>query len=1747
MSLPPVSQQQQQEFPSHIQQHNHPVVQQQYPPPPPAAQQQPMYTPHTVSAPNLPALTSAPTSANFNYDTAAAAAANFVQHPWMIQPPTTATNTNTNTNSTTSTRPTPHMSSSSSNSNNSSNHIHPTVAVVSSPSSSSSPTVVANLPPRTPMIVSSPAPPSYDTTRTTATQPPPFIVWSQLQQQQQQQHSMTPPPQPPSRGARPTSSPSPILAARQERFPIVLVATAAAHRMAWKNGLRLSDLLQGLVVSNHHGNNNSGSSSSNTSSTTTSSTHRGDPGSATASGGGGATTIPFRSVSRLLHIPLDQWHRVQFLEEDQLSTVSDMQAVQTLQQVTNLQTSDGNLQNELELLEDQIDNLLSDDTHCSSITTSSTTTSSSSSTAAAADGTTVSSMDYYTRTNHHHEQEQYQQVVSDAYRLTSTLTIPWLCRYRQASDACTDHWSHEQWHCPALIIFVATTSEEETTTTTTGSDIVTTIRALQSNYHYWPKQYRNGMFDPTPVRREVLVLHDNVDYATTTCTTTNLDETAIRTQLKMCFGATSAIVRINSLALETASQLALEETTDVWGGGGKLGNCLTVGDRARIRKYMSSMITSALVPAVERRVADLNVIVSDRKKGVRNVLKSFWGGNTRSKRDEDDVTTNTLSSSMTHSNNDGSNNNDVKYRFDSIETQTRLLADTLFLVRDYDAALSMYRLIKDDFKQDKNWIHYGSVQEMMALSMYMLDPYGRAKEIFSCIENALLSYSRAADESQSSQQPGRATIAPISTRLATRLCLVLLAARHICSGRHLEVADLLASASSHETALGAAVLLEQSSAHYYKAEMYRKYAFHMLMSGHMFRTAEQEHHAFRCFTSALYIYRDGKWDELHNHVRSAVAAQLFSMGRMSIALQLYAKLLGTTGGGRVSVKSQQKFIQNLLEICNDHRKKALSGADRMAAPPHLSGAKRDAVRTERLDRIVQVIRYTKSASRVLELPNMNLPLIDDSTVVVIAEEAAHYRQESVPSFGDAQVGAVDIWDDLMLTMEAELKAVSDGSIRITKTLSKIEDPDLRRVIALLEEAKTNRSKLERTKKATTYVDSALVRAVKEPISVEFALRNPLSIPIDVCDLQLVARMTGEHKNRICTNEDAVSIRPLVTSNEKKKWKFQSSNVVFEMADFCRVSAGRSDDADKEAWKSAEDVEPFFVVTKSNITIPPETKLVISGSICPLSRGNLEVLGVRCRLFDSVWVYHPFDIKGPLLQNTRSNRANRVRGESFLLKSKVERGMPCLSVELRRPETFVSSNDGPALHDQIGDWILRISNVGTSSGSNISLKTNIPWIYVRRDKEPTENGDKSDEMPISYNIGPTGTLMTIPILGCGLQVSGQIQPGESFDVPIKMRTSGVGKRDFYMLFRYQLYDENDLDKPRCRWLKKMFSVPVYPSLDMTAFVSPSFDASQEHILSVELTNCRTDRPDLLDIDLSRLTIASRHYDLEPINDSVFPHYSVALRWQERAAVHFKLIQKNSEEEMSLLTHCPLSSSNDPSIEENTLNFLALERAHDAFEETVRLHQMALSRAAAQGDDENQLRSVAAIRRANTVDSGPLGTGDDINASHPTSIERLCPSTGAPDTIHIVCSWNVHHGSLHGLNHIRGLLVRPHATNKTEGCPITVTAVYPSAVSNNFQSGPAIVPLKVTLHNTLIEASVGFEFVVDNPDTFDITGPERHRASLKGGEEISIPLQALIPAVGIYNLQKIRLVVNDGEPVPFSYVFPLQWMVAVTEIQ
>jgi len=934
------------------------------------------------------------------------------------------------------------------------------------------------------------------------------------------------------------------------------------------------------------------------------------------------------------------------------------------------------------------------------------------------------------------------------------------------------------------------------------------------------------------------------------------------------------------------------------------------------------------------------------------------------------------------------------------------------------------------------------------------------------------------------------------------------------------------------------------------------------MSGHMFRTGEQEHHAFRCFTSALHIYRDAQWDELHNHIRSALAAQLYSMGRMALSLQLYAKLVGCRDSPRVSVKSQQKFVNHVLEICNEHFKKALAGADRMVHPLK--------IRQERIERITQVVRYTKTASRVLELPNMQLPYIEDDTVVVVAEEGAGGGATTTGEDGGTGIGKrghgdQNVWKQLMLeslaefrSMEKELGAKKNSDLSneevVSEVLAKVEDPAIRKVIAEIDKEKANRNLQERVRKSASYKPKPPVRALMEPLSVEFTIRNPLGIPIDLVDLQVVARMSRTTSNgtSLCTNEDAIQITPLANRNDQRQWTFHSSKLEFSVPHFCRVEDGESSSRSK--WKSAMEVDPYFVVTKTSMTLPPGSSETVSPYICPLVEGDFEILGVRCRLLDDVWVYHPFSVKGELLQNTRSNRANRVRAEPLVLKAKIECGMPCLTADLVQPLTATNVGDsGPLLQGQVSKWNLRLTNVGTAPAKSISVKTNLPWITIWDGGDGDRNSKSHEDIecePTSYAIGPSGTLLRIPIDGFGLKVDGELQPGETVDVAVDLRTTGAARQEFYMLFRYELVEKSSNSSIQYRWLRKMLEVSLYPSIQLNASLIPSYSQESEHIISVEVTNLRTDRPDNLHLLAKKVMLASRAYKLEQlpgqVNDNDDGRPEVKLGWQERVTLHYRVVPLEEESSTCLLSQSNLTSSSSsktsqtPAASSSVLNFLCLERAHRHFEETWKSHQRALARAEAAQDNEDQHpRSISEIRRANTSASAGQDSdgGPGERTIAPTSIRRLSPVENSAAYAVLVCSWKSEDGMNEGQHHIRGLPIRP--TKESNGCPIVVTGEHPSLVSNNFALGPATVPLTVTLRNRLIKHPVDFEFTLERASDFDISGSECFRWELAGGESLQVPLKAILPTPGVFNIQKIRLTIEDEEPV--SYMFPLQWNV------
>jgi hypothetical protein len=172
-------------------------------------------------------------------------------------------------------------------------------------------------------------------------------------------------------------------------------------------------------------------------------------------------------------------------------------------------------------------------------------------------------------------------------------------------------------------------------------------------------------------------------------------------------------------------------------------------------------------------------------------------------------------------------------------------------------------------------------------------------------------------------------------------------------------------------------------------------------------------------------------------------------------------------------------------------------------------------------------------------------------------------------------------------------------------------------------------------------------------------------------------------------------------------------------------------------------------------------------------------------------------------------------------------MPSLKVTITSDEGAQST----VLQGQTRFWKLKVSNVGYAPAKNIMLKTNGPWLHTAQ----TTSDTRDEDAPTSFCVGPSGTLMRVPLLNASQ--SDVLHPGESIEIPIAIRTSGGGRQDFYLLFRYELSSKDDLATRlvrRHRWARKLLSITVHPSITMSASLMPSYSKKGEHILSVEVS-------------------------------------------------------------------------------------------------------------------------------------------------------------------------------------------------------------------------------------------------------------------------------------------------------------------------
>ncbi|KAF0690736.1 Aste57867_17888 [Aphanomyces stellatus] len=454
-----------------------------------------------------------------------------------------------------------------------------------------------------------------------------------------------------------------------------------------------------------------------------------------------------------------------------------------------------------------------------------------------------------------------------------------------------------------------------------------------------PMVFQDGLFDMNLPKYHV-ILHD-------TCETrnTSIDPDAIYRNLSLAPNS-GGVARINSTSTPIYE--------DLWSShpyvrdlpkldlNQPFGCYLSEDDRLALRTLIWDFGVKFVLPAMESKLFSLNETVAAVRKGVRNALKAWW----RKPKD-------TSSKSTTY-----------LYRYDSIESNMRQLADIAFLIRDYELAYNMYRLVRDDYKNDKAMLHCAHANEAIALCLFMMN--GSVSDIHNALETVVSIYARLQVSSPQTSLVRHSTRASIiSSEIYSSLYRRFPQSELMDSASSSLMRGSSATDSIHPNfAICAAVLLERAAFCdiLARSTKFRKFGFRMVMAGHVYSTMGYAPHAARCYASARAIYANTRWYQVDDHITGTLARQLYGLNLPQQAIVLF---LTRIGSGRHSKSQQMTLLTEFYDMVSEclQENNMVFMAD------------------------FQVVGHDNNM-KVLLVKSLAIPAIHDSSVVVFAHENA---------------------------------------------------------------------------------------------------------------------------------------------------------------------------------------------------------------------------------------------------------------------------------------------------------------------------------------------------------------------------------------------------------------------------------------------------------------------------------------------------------------------------------------------------------------------------------------------------------------------------------------------------------------------------------------------------------------------------------------------------------------------------------------
>ncbi|KAI7991474.1 Trafficking protein particle complex subunit 8 [Camellia lanceoleosa] len=463
-------------------------------------------------------------------------------------------------------------------------------------------------------------------------------------------------------------------------------------------------------------------------------------------------------------------------------------------------------------------------------------------------------------------EENFSNLCSDPPQIETVLTtsqselIPsWFPFFNKELVRTVSFSDHEAFDHPVACLLVVSSRDEE--------PINRFVDLFNSDQ--LPSLLSDGAMDPK-ILKYYLLLHDNQDG-------TSEKTTKFLTEMRSTFGSNDC----GLLCVNSSQDGLVEHQENPWAlyrtessPNHRLGCFLNIDDMDELQNVMQDLSSKHIIPHMEQKIRVLNQQVSATRRGFRNQIKNLWWR--KGKEDTPDTP------------------NGPMYTFSSIESQIRVLGDYAFMLRDYELALSNYRLLSTDYKIDKVWKRYAGVQEMMGLTYFMLDQSRKDAEY--CMENAFNTYLKLGSSGQRN-----------ATRCGLRWVEMLK------TRDQFKEATTVYFRISGEEPLHSAVMLEQASYCYLfaKPPMLRKYGFHLVLSGDLYKKCDQMKHAIRTYRGALTVFTGTKWSHIRDHVHFHIGKWYAFLGMFDVAINHILEVLAC---GHQSKTTQELFLRDFFQI-----------------------------------------------------------------------------------------------------------------------------------------------------------------------------------------------------------------------------------------------------------------------------------------------------------------------------------------------------------------------------------------------------------------------------------------------------------------------------------------------------------------------------------------------------------------------------------------------------------------------------------------------------------------------------------------------------------------------------------------------------------------------------------------------------------------------------------------------------------------